>query len=121
MEVPAGVAECVLGVLTSLVEPLPRVLAQRLEQEEALVAKRLQQAWIEERGALGEVRTRDRFGGIERERAAEDREPPEGGLTVGVEQVVAPFDRCAQRALPPRQTTRPARQQREHLIEALQQ
>src|SRR6266487_7051141 len=100
LEVPAGVAKCVLGGLTGLVEPLPRVLAQRLEQEEALVAERLQQAVIEERGELVELRSCDRLGGVETEGAAEDRETAEGSPSVGVEEVVAPFDRRAQRPLP---------------------
>jgi hypothetical protein len=115
------VSKCVLGGLTGLVEPLPRVLAQRLEQEEALVAERLQQAVVEERGELVEVCSRDRLGGLETERAAEDRETAEGSLSVGVEEVVAPFDRRAQRPLPLRQIDRAAPEQREHLSKALQQ
>ena len=120
-EVPAGVAECVLGGLPGLVEPLPRVFAQRLEQEEAFVAERLQQALVEERRELVEVGSRDRLGGVEGEGAAKDREAAEGGLGVRVEEVVAPLDRRAQRSLPFRQIDRAARQQRQRLVEALQQ
>jgi hypothetical protein len=115
------VAECVLGGLAGVVEPLPRVLAQRLQQEEALFAERLQQALVEERCELVEVRSRDRSCGVESEGAAKDRETAEGSLSVRVEEVVAPFDRRAQGSLPLGQIDRGARQQRQRVIEALQQ
>ena len=56
---------------------------------------------------LVEVRSRDRLGGVKGERAAENRDGArEPG--VGVEEVVAPFDRRAQRPLPLRQIDRAA-------------
>jgi len=76
---------------------------------------------IEERGELVEVCSGDRLGVVERERAAEDRETSEGGLPVGVEEVVTRFDRCAQRPLSLRQIDRAAHKQWERLVEAPQQ
>jgi hypothetical protein len=121
LEVPAGVAEGVLHGLPGFVEPLPGVLAQRLQQEEALVAERLKQALVEERRELIEIGSRDRLGGVEGEGAAKDGEPAEGSLSGGVEQVVAPFDRRAQRSLPLGQIDRAAREQRQRRVQALQQ
>jgi hypothetical protein len=109
-EVPAGVAECVFGRLTGLIEPLPRILAQGLEHEEALVAEGLHQALVEERCQLVELCSRDRLGAVEGEGAAKDRETAESGLRVPVEEVVAPFDRRTQRSLSLGQIDRAARQ-----------
>lgn len=54
--------------LPRLVEPLAGILAQRPEQEEALVAERLQQAVIKKRGELVELRSRDGLGGVDIDR-----------------------------------------------------
>jgi tetratricopeptide (TPR) repeat protein len=86
-----------LGV-ARLLEPLQRVLANRLQQpvplvrvaDEALVHQRLQRVQIGLRHLLGVA---------ERAAAGEDREPGEDPLLGRREQLIAPFDRRAQRAL----------------------
>jgi hypothetical protein len=71
-EIEAAMPELVVGALACLFETLPRVLAQRFQHEEALVAERLQQALVEQRCHLVEVSRGDRFGRVERERATKD-------------------------------------------------
>ena len=63
----------------------------------------------------------DRLHGVEGPPAGEDGERAEHAARRVVEQVVAPVDRRAQRALPLGQVARAARQQREALVEPLQQ
>jgi len=80
-------------------ELLARVLAQRLEKEEAVVAERLDEALLDQRRDMVEIGPGDGLGGVERERSAKDRQPAERRLLVGREEIVAPLDRRAQRPL----------------------
>ena len=75
----------------------PRELADRLEHPVALLPVRIgaaaDQALVDERRKRVEVRVTDRFGRLESAAAAEDCEPGEQPLFVGVQEVVAPGDR----------------------------
>ena len=59
----------------------------------------------------------NRLGGVEREPAGEDREPREEPARFVVEEIDAPLDRRAQRALALGDVARAARQQRQSLLE----
>jgi hypothetical protein len=94
-------------------ELLGRVLADRLEHQEAVVADRLDQARVYEGLETVEVRTGDVLGAREWERAREDGEAGEERLDGHIEEVVAPFDRRSQRALTLRGVASSAGQERE--------
>jgi hypothetical protein len=79
--------------LTCSTKLLAGVLAERFEQEEAVVSERLEQALVEQCCELVELSSRDRLRGVEGEGAPEDGEPAEGSLGIVVEEVVAPLDR----------------------------
>src|SRR4029450_11728333 len=97
-------------------QPLARILADRLPHleprgvalEEAVVKQRRDPV---ERG----VAHRDR--GLEREAAAEDGQLRKECLLVGPEEVVAPGDRLAERAVPLREVPSAAAEQVEALVE----
>ena len=96
---------------------LARELADRLEHREPLAAAAQQAVVDERRERLEHVVAADRLRGVEREAAGEDREPREEPARVVVEQVDAPLDRRAQRALALGDVARAARQQRQPLLE----
>ena len=115
-----------------LAQPLPSVLAERLEHDEARVAvvghALDEQAVVDERGdAVEDVDAEvlagvaDGLGRLERAAAGEDREAPEQRLLGRRQQVVAPVDRAAQRLLALRQVARAAGQQLEPPFDARQQ
>ena len=66
-------------------------------------------------------RVADRLCRLERETAGEDREPREQRLLVQIEQAEAPVDRGAQRPVALRGVARTAGQDRQPLVEPLQQ
>ena len=109
-----------LGLLAAA-ELLERVLPDRLEHEEAVVPDRLQQAVVDERGELVDARVADLLRRLERERACEHRQAGEQRLRRSVEQVVAPLDRRAQRALALRGVARTSGEERESHIEPLEE
>ena len=76
---------------------------------------------VDERREGVEVGVADLLGSLEREAAGEDGEAREELAARGVEEVVAPLDRRAQRALALGRVARAARQQRERRVEALEQ
>jgi hypothetical protein len=119
-EVVARVAECVFVALARLVELFAGVFAECFEHEEAVVAAGFEEALVEEGGDLVEVGPADGFCGVEGEGAAEDRQAAEGGLRVGVEEVVAPLNGGAQGALTLGQVVGAAGEERQRGVEALQ-
>ena len=90
---PRGAGELVF--LVSLPEPLERVLADRREHEEPVVADPLDEAVVDERAEVVEVGAAHVLGRYEWERAREDREAGEQLAAPRVEQLVAPLDRRA--------------------------
>ena len=102
-------------------ELLGRVLADRLEHQEAVVADRLHEARVDEGFEAVEIRAGDLLRGRERERAREDGEAGEERLDGRIEEVVAPFDRRSQRALTLGRVARSAGQEREDGAESLEQ
>ena len=81
---------------------------------------RLQQAVVGERGdPVERIRAADQLGRLEREAAGEDAEPREQPLRLGVEQLVAPADRAAQRLLARRRVARTGGQQVQPPLEPL--
>ena len=105
---PAEVVE-----LAVRLEPFERVLPDRLEQAEARLAVGAvglaDEALVDERREalehLAQVRlvAADGVGDLQRAAAGEDSEPRQQSLLGRLEQVVAPVDRIAERALPRRQ------------------
>src|SRR5438874_5109989 len=110
---------CLLG-LRGFVELLERELPQRLEHEEPRLADRLEEALVDERRDRVEIGARDGGGGVEREAAAEDREPTECDSLRIREQVVAPLDRVPQGLLPLRRVARAAGQEWQRLFKPLE-
>ena len=102
-------------------ELLARELADRLEQQEAVVADRLQQTEVDERRERVEVGVADVLRGFEREAAGEDGEAGEQLLRLLREQVVAPLDRRAERPLAFRRVARAAGEQRQRALQAREQ
>jgi hypothetical protein len=103
-----------LRALAELVEPLARVLADRLEHAVAplpvgplLLAD---EVVLEQGLEVVEVGLADGFGGLQPAPAGEDREPREQRLLRLVQEPVAPVDRAAERLLARRQVTRAGRQ-----------
>src|SRR6266540_509284 len=106
--------------LAGLLELLGRVLANRLEHQEAVVRDRLQEAEIDERAQRVEVRVTNLLGGGKWEAPGKDREPAEEDLRLRVEQVVTPLDRCPQCSLVFRDVPGAAGEKGQGVIEALQ-
>ncbi len=106
--------------LAGLLELLGRVLANRLEHQEAVVRDRLQKAEIDERAQRVEVRVTNLLGGGKWEAPGKDREPAEEDLRLRVEQVVTPLDRCPQCSLVFRDVPGAAGEKGQGVIEALQ-
>ena len=102
-----------------LSEPLERVLPDRLQHPVALVVE-AKQALVHERLQPIEVGTCDLRGGLERTAAGEDGQGPEQPLFLGREQLVAPADRRAQSALALRCVTGSAGEQRQALLQPLE-
>ena len=100
-----------------LVEPLERILADRVEHAEAAAAPPPNQALLDER--LEDVELGVAYGlrRVERKAAGEHRQPPEELLLVRLEQLVAPLDRRAQRALARRGVARGAGEERQAPVE----
>ena len=82
-----------------LFDSLECELADRLQHPEALLCV-ADEALLDERLQRVEVGAADGFGRFERAAAGEHGEPREQAPLVGRQQVVAPFDRGAQRPLP---------------------
>ncbi len=109
-------------------EPLERVFAHDLEHREARLAggglALPHEALVDECAEPFEdrgVTVADGLGRGERPAAGEDAEPFEKLLRVGIEQVVAPVERHAQRLLMPWRITPAARQQLQPVSESRQQ
>src|SRR5438105_505368 len=107
-----GVAPPQLLALAELREALEREFTNRLEHEEARADQRLDQARLADGADTVDCCLTDDVGGPERERAREDGESREEILQVGLQQVVAPLDRRAQRLLTRRRVACAARQRR---------
>ena len=118
--------------LAVLEQPLPAVLAERLEHDEARLAvlgrPLHEQAVVHERGdAVQDVDAQvlagiaDGLRGLERAASGEHRQAAKELLLGRRQQVVAPLDRLAQRLLAFRQVARPAGQQLERPFDARQQ
>src|SRR5207302_8407972 len=103
-----GLLEFFAGVFTDRLEH-PVAIAR--VTHEALVDKRLERV---------DVRVCDAFRCLERATASEDGEARKELLLLGGQQLVAPLDRRAQRALPLGEIARAAGEQREALLEPLQ-
>ena len=123
---PAGALE-----LAGCLELLAGVLADRLEHPEArlavgVLAEAQQQALLDERvevfeGVARAVRVADGRGRLEPEAADEHGQAPKQRLLALEQQVVAPGDRVAQRALALVGVQRAAGQQGQALVEAAQE
>ena len=87
------------AVLGLVLEPLRRVLPDRLQHPVALV-REAQQALLDERLQRVEVGVRDLLGRVERAAPDEDGERSEDALLLFGEEVVAPGDRRPERLLP---------------------
>jgi len=112
-EAPARLASVEHLGLARLVEPVARVEPHGLQQSVAALARRRLERHHErllhqprqhvgDRRGLERVVGADRFGGLEIEAAGEHGQAPEQRALVGLEQVVAPFERGGQRLLPRR-------------------
>src|SRR5215510_5523049 len=121
--------ECaeVLGMRTEdplrvgrFVEHLERVLPDRVEHPEPAALPASNEALEDERLDEVDVAAADGLRRVEREAAAEDREPPEELLLPGRKQLVAPFDRGAQSPLAFRRPVRPRREERQALLEPVE-
>ena len=127
LEVALGVPPAQLLELALGLETFERILTDRLEQTEARLAvgavRLADEALVDERGEtlehLPEVHlvAADGVGDLQRATAREDTEPRQQGLLGRLEQVVAPVDRVAERALPCRQVVRAAGEEVEPLLE----
>ena len=101
-------------------EALERVLADRLEHREAAVSL-ANEALVDERGERLQLRIADRLCSLEAPAAGEHRQPGHELLLLRVEQLEAPFDRCAQRLLPLGQVPCPACEERQPLLQPFEQ
>jgi hypothetical protein len=126
---PAGVARARLALLRGAAEQRGAVLPHRLEQAVAGVAVVL--AHLDERvldeaaeggdhvGAAGRLRRgAHRLDGVEGERPAEHRQPAQQRALVLGEQLVAPVEHRAQRAMARQRGAPAAREQGERVVEA---
>ncbi len=106
-------------------EPLERIGPDGLEQSEARRARvsclPAEKALVGKRSERLQRCSADGCGRSEREAPGKDAESGKEVPLGGIEQVVAPVDRRAQRLVAIRQITRPTRQEVEALLEALEQ
>ena len=116
-----GVATAQLLPLAPLPELLEGVLADGLEHEEPVVADRLDEAVVDERAKIVEVRIADFLGCLQWERAGEDREAGEQLAGARFEEVVAPLDRRTQCPLALGGVAGTARQDGERRVEPLEE
>jgi hypothetical protein len=126
----AGVAALELGGLAAGAQALGGVLAHQLEQQVAgravLLAHHHQRAvdqaaeHVEQGPGLARVGAH-RLGGVEGEAAAEHRQPGEERLLLAGEQVVAPVDGRAQRAVAGDGVARAGGEQAEAVVQAGEQ
>jgi hypothetical protein len=116
-----GVAPAQLLFVAASPELLASELADRLEHDETVVADRLDQAVVDERGEVVELRTTDVLGCLQWKRTREDPEPGEEGAGARVEEVVAPLDRRTQRPLPLRRVAGTRRQEGESRVEPVEE
>jgi hypothetical protein len=100
-----------------LVEPLECLLADRVEHAEAAAAPPPHEALHDERLEDVELGVANGLRRAEREAAGEHRQPLEELLLVRPEQLVAPLDRRAQRALACRGVARLAGEERQAPLE----
>ncbi len=107
--------------LAPLSELLEGVLADGLEHEEPVVADRLDEAVVDERAKIVEVRIADFLGRLQWERAGEDREAGEKLAGARFEEVVAPLDRRTQCPLALGGVAGTARQDGERRVEPLEE
>ena len=105
--------------LPRLLEPAHCVLADRLQHPEPIVCV-AEKALVDERLERVEIGVGHLLGVAERAAAGEGGEPGEGLLLGRCEQLVAPVDRRAQRALALGQVSGAAGQQRQALRQALE-
>ena len=110
---PFGQARAEALGLAEFLEAFARKFSNRLEHEEPAFARLPQQALVDERREAVEVDLDNRFGCLEREAAGKDRHAGELRPFGLVEQLMAPFDRRAERPLSLRRVARPSRQELE--------
>src|SRR6187402_1444084 len=113
-------AEADVPALTGPLQQLARVLADRLQHDEASAAQ-AEEALVDER--LRELRAgaRDVLDRLEGRPSAEDREPAEELLLVRIEELVAPCDRRTEGPLSLREVPRPGDEQRKPVVEPLEE
>ena len=85
-----------LGLFTRICQPLERVFADGLEQDQPSLRVAADEVVLEERFERGEVRDRDVLGGFRGEGAGEDGQATKGLLFRRREEVVAPRERRSQ-------------------------
>ena len=115
-----GVATPQLIGFAALVQALERVGADRLEHPEA-IAVGTDEAVLRKRLEREDVDMADRVRGGEREATREDAQASEGLLSGRIEQLVAPVDRGAKRAMALGEVARAAREQGEAVGEPFEQ
>ena len=104
------------------VEPLERVLADRVEHAEAPGSPaRRTRLFSTSDSSCVEIAVADGLRRLEREASAEHAESTEQLLLLAVEQLVAPLDRRAQRSLPRRRVAGARSEERQPLVEAREQ
>jgi hypothetical protein len=117
-------------LLAALGQPLGGELAHRLQDPEPRLTRRavlrpeqavLAQPLHQPHGVQPAARVDHGLDRFQRESAREGRQPPEHGLFVGVEQVMAPGDGVAQGALPGRGVPRASRQERQAVFQPRQE
>jgi hypothetical protein len=99
LEEVLGVAAAQLSGLARCVEPLVRILADRLQHPETLAVADADEALVDERLQHVQVGVAHGLGGLERTASGEDREPGEQPLLVFPEELVAPLNCRAERLL----------------------
>jgi hypothetical protein len=109
-----------LVAVVRLLEPLGGVFADRFEHREACSVA-AEQVFLDKRLEAVEVGIADVLRGFEGATTGEHREAREESLLAGREQVMAPGDRRFERALAFRRVAGAAPQQREPLVESLEQ
>ena len=113
-----GVGETLTRVHADCLEqPVAPPLARLLDRDERLLDEARQDIRDRRRGES--LPRADHFGRIELEAAGEGRQPAEEDLLVGLEQVVAPLERCRQRLLPRRCGAAARAQEAEPVVEPI--
>src|SRR6266542_1330207 len=102
-----------------LLQPFECVIPDRLQQPEALV-RVAEETLVDQRLERVEIRLGDLLRRFERAAAREDGKPREQALFSGRQQLVAPLDRSGESALALGQVSGSAGQERQALLEALQ-